>query len=456
MKSKHLARLCLEHLENRLVPSLTVKTIGSTLFVSGTPVGVPGLVVTETARNTFQVLDGASNLGTFANIVNVDLNLTDHQNKSVNVNLNGNTLTGNLIINEGKGDTTSSAANGTGVFGGKIGGSLAVVGGSGEEELVPGFQVTASPPFAVAKGLSVGGDIIFNARSNPSASAFNVLDTGVFFGAPTVTVGGRIRTTFVDAMGIGQNTTIGASLTYTAAAGEQSGFLGIAGTVGGSVRAIFGNGAAGNTLDLTATGNIGGLLARMGNGPATVLLEAGSKIGISADIGSGSGNDTFTISGQISGNARFSGGQGTDTITFQAGAKVFGNLTVADGSGKDSITLDGAVGGNMTISLGGGNDTVTIGNAPGGLLSWHSGSGNDTVTLGDATNAAGETWIVQMRFGSGHDTLTLAGNGTVATPEALTGLIDMGGPLGGNTFDPTGSRAAGTWVTVQPFTLLHI
>jgi hypothetical protein len=461
MKSRRLARLRLEQLESRLVPSLTVMSLSGTLFVSGTPVGAspPGVVLTETAPNSFQVQDGASNLGTYAHIANVNLNLTNHQNRSVNINLNGNTLSGNLFINEGAGDTTSNAANGTGIFGGRIGGSLTVVGGSGEETLVPGFQVLSAPPFAVPMGLSVGGDIVFNGRSNLAPFAFNVLDTGILFGAgaPTVTVGGSIQTTNVDALGIGQNTTVGKNLTYSVAPGEGNGFLGVAGTVRGGVQATFGNGTAGNTLDLTPTGNVGGSLqAGMGNGPAIVLLEAGSTVGTSVNISSGAGNDSYAIAGQISGNASFNVGDGNDSVTLDAGATVFGNLTVTAGGGNESITLDGAVSGNLRVTLGNGNDTVTIGNAPGGILFWTSGSGNDSVTFGDATNAAGETWNVQMRFGSGNDTLTLAGNGTVASPEALTGFIDMGGPPGGNAFDPTGSLAAGTRVIVQPFTLQNV
>jgi hypothetical protein len=449
-------RPALEALENRLVPSLTLMSISGSLFVSGAPTG--NLVLTETAPNAFQVKDGATTLGTFAQISNVTLNLTNHQNKSVNINLNGNTLVGNLFINEGAGDNTSNAANGTGIFGGRIGGSLTVVGGSGEETVEPGFQVIPAAPFAVPIGLSVGGDIIFNARANAAPFAFNVLDTGILFGAaaPTVTVGGSIQATFVDAVAVGQNTTVGKNLTSTAHPVEGNGFLGIAGTIRGSVQATFGNGVAGNTLDLTPTGSIGGSLqVNLGSGPAIALLEAGSTIRGSAIISSGSGNNSFSIANTINGNASFNGGDGTDSITLEAATSVAGNLTLTEGNGNDSVTVDATVSGNMNINLGNGSDTVTIGNAPAGLLSWNSGNGNDSVTFGDATNVPG-AWNVNMRFGTGNDTVTLAGNGTVATPNTLSGLIDMGGPPGGNSFDPTGSLAAGTWVTVSPFTLQNV
>ena len=78
------------------------------------------------------------------------------------------------------------------------------------------------------------------------------------------------------------------------------------------------------------------------------------------------------------------------------------------------------------------------------------------MTFGDATNQGPERWNVHMQFGTGSDTLTLAGNGTVASPEQLTGVVNMGGPSGGNAFDPTGSLAAGTWITVAPFTRQNV
>ncbi len=456
MKPERSTRLLLENLEARCCPSLTVQLTAAGLTLSGAPQG--NLAVTETSPNVFQVQDGTHNLGSYRNAGNLTLNLTNHQNKSVNINLNGNTLAGNLFINEGAGDNTSSAANGTGIYGGRIGGSLTVIGGSGEEEVIPGFQVTPAPPFATPVGLSVGGDIVFNARPNLSPFAFNVLDTGILFGAaaPTVTVGGSIQTTFVDAVGIGQNTTVGKNLAYAAAPGEGNGFLGIAGVVRGSVQATFGNGPAGNTFDLTPTGSIGGgLQANMGNGPAIVLLEAGSTIRANVNFSAGSGNDSFAVADQISGNASFNGGDGTDTITLAPTTGVSGTLSVTEGSGNDSVTIDATVSGTMNVTLGNGNDSVTIGSAPGGTLFWKSGNGNDSVTLGDATNVP-SVWNVHMQFGTGSDTLTLAGNGTVATPNGLTGFVDMGGPPGGNSFDPTGSLAAGTWVTIAPFTLQNV
>jgi hypothetical protein len=174
----------------------------------------------------------------------------------------------------------------------------------------------------------------------------------------------------------------------------------------------------------------------------------------------GSGSDTVQVkstggAGSVRGNLSITSGDGNDSIGLASSVSIKGDLSINLGGGNDSVTEDATVSGDMTWQLGIGNDTVTIGNAPGGLLRWNSGDGNDSVTFGDATNAPG-LWNVHMQFGTGNDTLTLAGNGTVATPNKLTGFLDMGGPPGVNSFDPTGSLAAGTWIIVSPFTRQNV
>jgi hypothetical protein len=76
------------------------------------------------------------------------------------------------------------------------------------------------------------------------------------------------------------------------------------------------------------------------------------------------------------------------------------------------------------------------------------------VTLGSANTTGPEIWKVNMRFGTGSDTLTL---GATATPQSLTGFVDMGGPPGGNSFDPGNQTGpGGSWTIVQPFTLQNV
>jgi hypothetical protein len=408
---KKTFRPLLEALERREVPTVSAVLNGNILNVSGNPDG--NVQVRYTGNNQAVVYDNGVQVGgTFGNAQSLSVVLDNNQGKWVDIDLGGHIAKKDVAIDVGAGDSHTSYANyAVCVHSGIIGGNLTLSGGVGQEVFAPGLVISGSgqDPVPASSPLTVKGNLTFNPNAGSNlAVSNNDFDTGFLWGdqAPTVTVNGTLTVSNAAAVGIGQHTTV-ANLTYSAAPAQGNGILGIAGTVRGNVQATFGNGAPGNTLDLTPTGKIGGnLQAGMGNGPAIVLLEVGSTIKTNAIISSGSGND--------------------------------------------SITVDATVFGDLNVTLGDGNDTVTIGSAPGGLVSWASGNGNDSVTFGDATNRPG-TWNVYMLFHPGNDTITLAGNGTVATPNSLTGFISMGGPPGGNSFDPTGSLAAGTWQIVQPF-----
>jgi hypothetical protein len=290
---------------------------------------------------------------------------------------------------------------------------------------------------------------------------------------PGSSVLGDVTTTQIDNVAVGQLggtlTTVGGNVNVNDAGAGAALVVNIFGNVGKSVSVTGTNfddifvltpasaGVGGNiTGNLTV--NLGNSIGVLNSGDI-FLLDAGTTVGGNANLSTGTATgpgSQFTISGSIFGSLTTNLGSGNDTFTFNAAASVLGTMSVTGGNGNNTVTSDGTVNGSLSFNLGNGNDTVTVGNAPGGQLLWTSGNGNDSVTFGDATNAAGETWNVNMRFGTGNDTLTLAGNGTVASPEALTGFIDMGGPPGGNSFDPTGSLAAGTWVIVSPFTLQNV
>src|SRR5262249_48657917 len=149
----------------------------------------------------------------------------------------------------------------------------------------------------------------------------------------------------------------------------------------------------------------------------------------------GSGNDTFatvTSNGPgtiIGGNATFQFGSGNDSFSTAGGAlNVFGNMSLSMGDGDDTFDLTSTtIAGSLTINLGNGADVGTVENAPAGLFRYHSGNGNDSLTLVPTTDGV---WNVLMTFGTGNDTLDLAGTGT----QLLSGTVDFGGPPGGNTF----------------------
>jgi hypothetical protein len=208
----------------------------------------------------------------------------------------------------------------------------------------------------------------------------------------------------------------------------------------------------GPVTDIQVTGGIG-------NDFITLDVNALPYSG-SFEANTNSGNDTVLVrssgsAGSVSGNLSITSGGGNDSLTIGSNVAVHGNLSITLGGGADSVIEDAPVLGAMSWQLGNGNDTVTIGSAPGGQLTWNSGNGNDSVTFGDASNQPGH-WNVDMQFGNGNDTLILAGNGTVASPNGLTGFIDLGGPAGGNSFDPTGSLGAGTWIIISPFTIQNV
>jgi hypothetical protein len=457
MKSRRPALLYLEQLEDRLVPSLTMQFCSGTLYVSGLPTG--NVLLTETSANTFQVLDGTTTLGSHSRVSNIDLDLTNHQGKSVNVNLNGHTLSGNLCINEGEGDTSGDIGFLTGVSGGRIGGSLLVWGGGGEEVFSPGLLASGVSGVNPTPGsLSVGGDIIFNAGTNNAPTEFNVLDTGVLYGAssPSVRVTGNIFTTAVAYLGIGSNTTVAKSVSLTDPGEQAQPGVMIAGTIGHNLTVSSGDGGtAVNLIGATIGGNV---RFDLGDGDNTFDLDSATTVGGYARITGGAGADDISIEGTVKGNLTVDLGDGTNTFSFTG--TTLGNLKVLAGDGDNTITTAdpvlgaGTVGGNLTILVGDGNNFVTLGNAPGKTLFWTSGDGSNNVTLGALASVGGQFWHVHMTFGTGSDTVTLSADaGSAANPAQLSGFIDMDGPVAGNSFDPTAQLTAGTWVTVKPFTL---
>jgi len=443
-------RLHLEHLETRLCPALTMRLMSGTLFITGSPVG--DLAVTEKAANAFQVTDGGKSLGTYSSVSNINLNLSSHTDKKIDFDFGGLRLGGNLYINEGLGFQASPGTTGTGLRNGSIGGSVTVVGGSGDESLNLGLDSAAANPAA----LTVGGDVTFSPHVNSNVGGFrNIFLAGQFAATPPVTIGGSVSLNNVGNILLGVSATVGRNLSVSAGVGQPETFFDV-GTVKGNL-SVSSVGTAANValgfgalLPATVQGSVS---VNLGSGNDSFSFAAGSTIGASANIATGGGDDSVNLDGAVGGDLTVNAGDGTDTITSAAvTGTVAGNMSVTAGSGNDSVTLDGSVSGNLNITLGNGDDTVTIGNAPGGVLHWTSGNGNDSVTLGDGTTMAGEVWNVHMQFGTGNDTLALAGPAT----QTLTGFIDMGGPPGGNSFDPTGQTGAGTWVIVSPFTLQNV
>src|SRR5579859_4181356 len=98
----------LDVLEDRTCPSLSLHTIGPNLTIGGVPsTSLQGLTITGVGGTNFDVSDGVKDLGTFSVTGNLNLDLSKY-NSPITLDLNGQALPGNLVINLGKGNVFSS------------------------------------------------------------------------------------------------------------------------------------------------------------------------------------------------------------------------------------------------------------------------------------------------------------------------------------------------------------
>jgi hypothetical protein len=477
MRTRRRARLQVERLESRWVPA-TVQFVSGFLFIRpSTGEAALNLAVTQTAPNTFSVKDGASTLGTYAGVAS--LNITGGNGAdTVTVDLNGLAYTGSLTASTGNGNDTINLTNGSGTAA-SIGGNVTLLTGDGNDSV----SIDAA-----GNALTIGGTVQLTDTAGSDSLTFGNTAGGVThiggdvsaFGYDDVRLsqgqndvyGGNV------AINLGSNpapgsiafregsfspfladvVTVSKSLTITASKGDETIALSgvnIGENLGVSLGDSVGTGnlvVMSNNLVTPTVTTVGGNATFTGGQGKNVFRIGGATYNGNVSANVGTGSDTIDLSGRastpaqatiISGDLRITGGDG--------------NITVADNLlGAAPITING----NAFFNLGSGNDSVTLANAPGGRLFWTSGNGNDSVTFGDSNSVGGQTWNVQMRFGTGNDTITLgvAGGITPANPDFLTGFIDMGGPPGMNVFD-SGNALGATppaWIVVQPFTLQNV
>jgi hypothetical protein len=451
MKQKRRAHLAVEQLEQRWVPA-NVKFVSGYLLISPSA-GEAALNLTvvqsATTANTFTVTDQGKTLGSYAGVGNIFITGGNGAD-TVSVDLKGKTYTGGLTANTGSGADTvtvmSSAAGGALLGNVNLngsGGNHVVNLATGANGITIGGSVQATDTLG-ANTFNFGATTASTLGKNLTLTGYNTVSLG---GAAGDTINGGI-TVNDGALGLGAKVTLNDKLTVNSALNVTTG-------------------AGNDTITIGSITVNGNAQVNTGSGNDTVALAAGTStptVGGNLTITGGSGNDSVNLAGgaseSVGGTLTIGLGDGTDTVTLDnANLTVAGSLRLSLGNGNDSVTVDSTVNGNMYWSLGSGTDTVTIGSAPGGRLYWTSGNGDDSVTFGDATSVGGQSWNVQMQFGTGSDTLTLADSTTTApgitpaTPDFLTGFVDMGGPPGGNSFDPTGSTGTGSWVIVPPFTL---
>ncbi|HWU69993.1 MAG TPA: autotransporter outer membrane beta-barrel domain-containing protein, partial [Pseudoxanthomonas sp.] len=183
----------------------------------------------------------------------------------------------------------------------------------------------------------------------------------------------------------------------------------------------------GGTLDVGATGSIGGVTSTTVAGGATLNVD-GSYLG-------SAGNDSMGVSGTIGGNGLIGFGDDDDTLTLHDGADLGGFTGLLDGgadSGGDTIVLDNAA--NLVFGTGAIVDFEVL----------------SKQNIGTATLVGNQAYGVRAEVMQG----SLVVAGSLATPQvvladdtALTvdGTLDAGG---GNPAAITGSAGANT-VTVN-------
>ncbi len=431
MRNVRRTRPTLESLENRLCPTgLTVRFISGTLYISGDSTSRIINLNQTLLTGQIQVFDNTSLLGTFsANSINLQ---TGNAAETVTLTLAGSrTFNGNVSLTTGNGnDQIVVTGDGSGLP--QISGNLTINTGQGTNQVTTGttgsFQVSGnvllqgagSDTFTIEGGTVINGNLSatdptgtfqLGGSGDGAAVKGNVTINGAGSHNVTVTPNGGVFGNFQSSTGGGLNqVTINAPIL-------------------GNVNVT----ETGSPSNLTLTSLVGGSLTYTGSGTNSVNLILASMIGGDATLNLGNGDSNYTLGGA---------------------ATIYGSLRVNAGNGTDIGFLNGTINRNLSITVGNGANTLTIANAPGGVLSWTSGNGNSSLMLGFSLFTTGpETWTVNVRFGTGSDTFALSG--AVAPTHYLTGFVDMGGPPGGNSFDP--AHALGVnWQVLGPFTIQNV
>jgi hypothetical protein len=405
MKFGSRQRFTVEQLEDRLCPALGISFMSGTLTITGTPVGA--LQVNETGPGVLKVMDGAINYGSYQVTGNLNLQLTGHPS-TIDVNLMGNTFTGNLLIDVGTGQAKFPTDPVT-VSGGTVGGTVTLRNGSGHETFDLGKPVLAGTDVPV----TVGGDVFVTGKNS---SAFG--------GDSLILVNGtklsrNLYTTLIDNVLLVNNTapaTVGGNVV----ANNNGSVLGIFftdfGVINGNLT-ILGSGNTadplGDSITLFMGSQVNGSVqATLGEGINTFDLEGTVQGGLTVTGGSGSDTDTIGATGVVGGAASFGLGEGANSLTFAMGGMVGGNMSVSGGNTSNDLSnFAGTVGGSLFITLGNGTNTFTFSGAVNGTtLSYTGGSGLDSVTV-NGTNS----FALNVNLGAGADTFTYGAGASVGS-----------------------------------------
>jgi hypothetical protein len=423
MRKQLRPRLSLEALEGRWVPA-TVRFVDGALLISHPSVvnGASNITVTQTAADTFRVVDNGNSNGTFKGVSRISITggnatetdtmdlggftfngslaiQTGNGTDTVNVGVGGGQISRNVEIQAGRGNDTISINSINAASALTIGGRTTITAGNGANLVTVGNATTPTTflgDFSV-KGVSsvilgtgaadvFRGDITVNLGHNPNPLNLQL-------GTPSnqtaaITVGGDVRVTggpgddlvqvgFVTIGGDlvtdlrGGDSTIGNDLSVTAGNGANTGPTTVKGNLLYTSTAIL------DIVDLAAGIFDGNVTVHMGSGVTDPTLAGGVALDTTATFIGGNlvetgGNGDFTtdpfgpfgtdIQATILGSATFRFGNGANSIGFAAGSSLGGDLKIHLGNGNNTITLDGSQLYDLHVRMGNGNNLVNATN----------------------------------------------------------------------------------------------
>ncbi len=466
----------LQALEAREVPALNVLYTGASLTLTGTPAatGSQFLSVQNTGGDDYQVTDAGVDLGTYRITRDITVKLSSID-CNVGVNLNGDTLPGNLLIDVGAGDrdplTRATVSLVTDVGSARVSGDVTFKGGSGQER----FLLLTVDEFETP--MDIGGNVrvIGNTVTTPIEDTFE-LRAGV-------TVHGDVRSDRITYTTISGTVDGNVIATATGSPGGMGFAVTRTGVVHGDVIASGGATAVAETDGTTyfSYADLGGTIdgdaiLRLTSGRASIRTAPGGKIGGHLHYTAADGVDTdFSLASDtaIGGNLRYTAGNcGSNSVQLYgrvegyAALHLGGPATVSSslahyGSVGKSFTVTGGgqwvsvqvvgfdwggaatnhptwrtVGGDLTVKTGNGTNSLTVmgansqfngefgANPIGGKLTFTGGSGADTVRFDGQS-----TFKAKLDLGAGSDTVAF-------TPLATVGSLDVDFGAGLDTWTP--------------------
>jgi hypothetical protein len=446
MKSEIRRPLSVEALEDRWVPA-TIQFDGSNLSVSNLFLdgGASKIQVLQQANDSFEVLDGNNNNGSYDVTGNITI-LGNNAKDTVIVNVNNTVgLLGNLSIDAGN-------ANGNITIDGNQAGAF-IAGNSNISLGSNASQVTLGG----TTGFTNKGSLTVTARGNGdnsitiggAANSTIVLGNTQIIGFPVVTLGGTQGDLFAGNVGIGNFQDQNASAIQLKA--------------GAQIRGNFTEQASNAPTSVQVNGSVLGFATvALGNGTNSVTLAGGGApvtLG-NLTITGGNGNTTFTPSGgsavTVLNNVSVNWGNGNNVVGSSAGFTVNGSLSVVNGNGSLNAATDAFQGqdfGNLSVNSGNGNNQVTLdgtnGAVVGGVFNYNGGNGGNSVTIDNASPN-----VVDLNGHVGNDPANLLTIGAGTTPGTITGTFIWNDPTA--AIPGVNGLVNNGYVFTSPITLINI